>query len=411
MTQDVVWYFVDLLGTRQGPVSRRGLLDAIDQGRLRPASLVWRSGMPQWQPLSSLTDELGPAVDRAPPEPPRPVHSQPQYGTAHVVDAGFLRRAAAYVVDSLIYVVICIALGAVLGVALALGHASKHGSGTVVLIYTLASLIGLLYWPLQESSRHQATLGKRALGIKVTDLDGQRISFGRAFGRWLGKFLSGLIFHVGYMMAGFTKRKQALHDMLAGTRVVDRWAYTAYPQRQKQGTSAGGVLLALILMLVAPVAILAAIAIPAYQNYLARSQVAGALLQAATIQAQIAQSHALLGRCPGNADAGFRSAAGYADRYIQGIAVGSDTQSDRCAIQITLAGNSPIWPANASGWSSPCTRASPGDAIPMSTRATCRRAATARNYRYQNHRRHIARYARAARSDNPPRRRPGYLTR
>jgi type IV pilus assembly protein PilA len=100
-------------------------------------------------------------------------------------------------------------------------------------------------------------------------------------------------------------------------------------------------LLALIPMLLAPVAILAAIAIPAYQGYLARSQVTSALLQAATIEAQVAQSHALLGRCPGNADAGFRSEAEYADRYIKAIAIGSDSQSDRCAIQITLGGTQP----------------------------------------------------------------------
>jgi hypothetical protein len=183
MAQDVVWYFVDLMGTRQGPVSRQDLLDAIAQGRLRSASLVWRNGMPQWQPLSSLTDELGPAADMAPHEPPAHPQSQDDQDTAPVVDAGFLRRAAAYMVDSLIYLALCIALGAILGIVLALSHAPVRGSGTVAVRYLLISLMSLLYWPLQESSSYQATLGKRALGIKVTDLDGQRISFGRALGR------------------------------------------------------------------------------------------------------------------------------------------------------------------------------------------------------------------------------------
>src|SRR5690242_4872742 len=103
MGQDVVWYFVDLLGARQGPVSRQDVLDALAQQRLGPDSLVWRNGMEQWQPLSALTDELGPIAEGAPPELSSPVPSPHGPDTAQVVDAGFLRRAAAYVVDSLIY--------------------------------------------------------------------------------------------------------------------------------------------------------------------------------------------------------------------------------------------------------------------------------------------------------------------
>ncbi len=60
-----------------------------------------------------------------------------------------------------------------------------------------------------------------ALGIKVTDLDGNRISFGRATGRYFGKIISGMIFYIGFMMAGWTQKKQALHDMLAGCLVIN----------------------------------------------------------------------------------------------------------------------------------------------------------------------------------------------
>ena len=65
-----------------------------------------------------------------------------------------------------------------------------------------------------------ATPGKMACGIKVTDLDGRRISFGRATGRFFGKILSTLILLIGFLMQPFTARKQALHDILAGTLVV-----------------------------------------------------------------------------------------------------------------------------------------------------------------------------------------------
>jgi uncharacterized RDD family membrane protein YckC len=79
-----------------------------------------------------------------------------------------------------------------------------------------------LYYALMESSSRQATLGKLAIGIVVTDLGGNRISFGRATGRYFGKILSGMIMCIGYIMAGFTERKQALHDIMASCLVVLR---------------------------------------------------------------------------------------------------------------------------------------------------------------------------------------------
>jgi uncharacterized RDD family membrane protein YckC len=69
------------------------------------------------------------------------------------------------------------------------------------------------------SSRRQATLGKMALGLRVTDLYGRRISFARASGRHFAKIISGMILLIGYIMAAFTHRHQALHDMIAGTLV------------------------------------------------------------------------------------------------------------------------------------------------------------------------------------------------
>jgi uncharacterized RDD family membrane protein YckC len=71
-----------------------------------------------------------------------------------------------------------------------------------------------------ESSSKQATLGKMALGIIVTDLEGQRISFGKATGRHFSKIVSGIILYIGFIMVAFTEKKQGLHDMMAGCLVV-----------------------------------------------------------------------------------------------------------------------------------------------------------------------------------------------
>jgi uncharacterized RDD family membrane protein YckC len=77
-----------------------------------------------------------------------------------------------------------------------------------------------VYFAFMESSSKQGTLGKMVLGLKVVDTNYQRISLGRATGRWAGKLISGMILAIGYIMAGFTERKQALHDMIAGTYVI-----------------------------------------------------------------------------------------------------------------------------------------------------------------------------------------------
>jgi len=83
-------------------------------------------------------------------------------------------------------------------------------------------IISLLYFSLMESSKTQGSLGKMAMGIKVTDLEGNRISFGKAFLRAIGKVLSGMIMYIGYIMAAFTEKKQGLHDMIASTLVVKK---------------------------------------------------------------------------------------------------------------------------------------------------------------------------------------------
>ena len=78
-----------------------------------------------------------------------------------------------------------------------------------------------LYFAGMQSSDRQATFGKAAMSLRVTDLEGRRLSFGHATGRFFSKFITGLIpLGIGYIMAGFTEKKQALHDMIAGTLVI-----------------------------------------------------------------------------------------------------------------------------------------------------------------------------------------------
>ena len=148
--------------------------------------------------------------------------------------AGFWRRFAAYLIDA---IVVSAVLGIILVVLNLAGIPMFENVETVTQVEgmsasaevtatptTLAIVIIIvaewLYFAGLESSARQATVGKMALGIRVTDLDGERIGFGRATCRLLAKIISALILYIGFIMAGFTARKQALHDMICGTLVV-----------------------------------------------------------------------------------------------------------------------------------------------------------------------------------------------
>lgn len=91
--------------------------------------------------------------------------------------------------------------------------------GTLMLFVMLSIVANWLYYALMESSKFQGTVGKIALGIIVTDYDGNRITFARATGRYFSKIISSMIFMIGYIIAGFTDKKQALHDIISNTLV------------------------------------------------------------------------------------------------------------------------------------------------------------------------------------------------
>ena len=151
--------------------------------------------------------------------------------------AGFWKRFAAYLIDTIIIGFVMGIIMMVFGVGLFTsmatmdemtmdeGDAEAMAAGMIGGMMTLilvASAAQWLYFALMESSAKQGTLGKMALSIIVTDENGNRISFGRATGRYFGKIISGAILCIGYIMAGFTEKKQALHDMIAGCLVVNK---------------------------------------------------------------------------------------------------------------------------------------------------------------------------------------------
>jgi uncharacterized RDD family membrane protein YckC/Tfp pilus assembly major pilin PilA len=188
--------------------------------------------------------------------------------------AGFWRRFAAAIVDLLILVVPMVVLGIV--VALITGPKSRE---TAAVDMSLPVVIWL-YFAIMESSSAQATIGKRMFGIRVVDLQGDRVSFFRACARFLAKIFSALSLAVGFLMAAFTPRKQALHDMVTGCLVVRKEVAVADLRLAglPRPMTAGRRLALLIAVVCIPLsAVGAAIAVPMYQDYLVRTQLRAAV--------------------------------------------------------------------------------------------------------------------------------------
>jgi len=251
--------FVMLENTPRGPVPRVFVDERVEFG-LWPASLVVAEvGSSAWKPYSEFMAPVAlPVV--APPPPPavpdpfaaRDIGARATAPSSHLpiaggttgsvalpasaaVQAGFWRRCAALLIDGFILGIVAFGIGAaILGSSGSMQSMMAAGNLSTMMShmttsYALQILIVWLYFAIAESSSAQATLGKRALGIKVTDDYGRRIGFGRATGRYFGKIISGMVLYIGFMLAGWTARKQALHDMIAGTLVVFRDVESGQP--------------------------------------------------------------------------------------------------------------------------------------------------------------------------------------
>jgi uncharacterized RDD family membrane protein YckC len=177
-------------------------------------------------PTGPVSGVPGTVPSTAPP-PPYPISAPSYQAVAPVAGAGyggFWIRVVAAIIDNVILRVVVAPIGMVfggLGIAgmmTGLPHRGLAllGGGVTVIALFFASW---LYEAFMESSSYQATLGKMCFGMKVTDLNGNRISFARATGRHFAKALSVMTLGIGYVMVGFTERKQGLHDLLAGTLV------------------------------------------------------------------------------------------------------------------------------------------------------------------------------------------------
>jgi uncharacterized RDD family membrane protein YckC len=167
------------------------------------------------KPLQFENAEICPNCGVRINEPPKP--SGEKY-------AGFWIRFGAQFIDSIILTILSFVMGFFIGLYVGVVNpqgVNNFGSTAWNITFFIFYLImSWIYFAYQESSSKQASLGKQACGLIVTDTEGNRLSFGTATGRWLAKIFATLIFGIGLIMIGFTERKQGLHDLIVNTYVI-----------------------------------------------------------------------------------------------------------------------------------------------------------------------------------------------
>lgn len=260
----------------------------------------------------------------------------PSYHEVPALHAGFWARVAAYFIDVILFTIsILLLFGLVAGVSAIAADNNGNSNSTGVNAVFL-----FLFWTgcaIFEATRLQATPGKHFLGLQVVDSKGERPSAGQAFGRNYGKFLSLVILYVGFMLAGWTSRKQGLHDLMAGTFVVHKKVLADYKDgKQIEGgystTNPAAVAGIIVVVLFLFIGILAAIAIPAYQDYIARSQMSEGIQLAGGAEVGLAEYMQNYQRWPDTLSEVYSTAdISPAGRYVSGVSM-SGCYGQTCGI-------------------------------------------------------------------------------
>lgn len=243
------WFFVKD-GQRNGPIGRAELDARIAEGAVDTGTLVWRTGMAAWAPAGSVP-ELGlPPPVPPPPLPPSPVdtgrtdeeaglrawaaeraqeRTRKELAEARVASgldyAGFWVRFAARFIDGVILGGASLLVEQVVAMLWFDGVVPMPPDDwanwfRMLAITAPVNLVIVLAYSVYFIRRHEATPGKRMLGLRVVRADGSRLGAGRVIGRYFAEQLSGLVFLAGYVMAAFDEEKRTLHDLMCDTRVV-----------------------------------------------------------------------------------------------------------------------------------------------------------------------------------------------
>lgn len=213
-------------GREYGPATLDELKSWVRDGRVAGATPIWRSDTGLWSPAAQFTELRG--------ELAQVIAAAGLAAAATARPAGFWARLGAYIIDRIFMSFVCTF---VWGIVLSLTQwkfspppenmttpdealAYLHSLGPVLIYWVLVILAcGFLYEVIFNGT-FGATLGKMAIGARIVQMDGARLTYGIAAVRWFCERLSDILFFTGYLFIAFREDKRALHDLLAGTRVI-----------------------------------------------------------------------------------------------------------------------------------------------------------------------------------------------
>lgn len=365
MDLDPIYHFTTAKGKTIGPVSRVDLETAIRSPDWNAEALVWRQGWVNWldwrdaaaqigihvpvtsmPPLSrSVGDASGSGNFYSPPA--ARLHESNRYdlGADEIVPASFLKRFAAWFIDQIVLFATAMVIMTIIAVisALVVPEMGTDDSTAMIITgayYGCSMLLYIAYYVVFDSSVSGATLGKKALGIRVTDLDGQRIGIGRSIARTLSCGLSYITVYIGFLMALMTDRTQALHDLIAKTLVIEK-----DPEAARKGNSTTVVIVVGVIVafgfLFVLLPIVAAIALPAYQDYSRRASVDQAIKETEPLRQSIHTYRATNGECPEHNTEEFGAPWSYTGKFHRQVHIESDAPEGKeswCRIRIIMGG-------------------------------------------------------------------------
>ncbi len=294
-------------GQQLGPYSKVQLAAMAAAGQILPGDMAWHQGMQGWEAAAAVLARLGIVNDAQTPLLQPAAIVIPARGIAGAATeassgasapaaadrnlaAGLGTRWLASFIDGLLLGVCLMMVGFFWGIA------SVFSRGHTGSFLWFALLAQLAYFTLTQGGAGMATLGKRAMGMIVVGRDGRAIGYPLAALRYVLLLISSYLFPL-LLVVFFTRRRQGLHDLVLGTVVLDRDSYDPahfdYEHIQKSPRG-GGALLVLAIAAVVFVffgGILAAIAIPAYQDYTMRAKIQGAITRSDPIKAAVTQHY------------------------------------------------------------------------------------------------------------------------
>jgi uncharacterized RDD family membrane protein YckC len=259
------WY-VGSNGQQSGPFTLQQLRQMAASGQLSKTDLIWKEGLANWVPCSSAKGLFPAAADFSPtssPRPaPRPTAPPPRgpvpsegglagsdvtggvdplltgqttpnpatIGGAPFQLAEFLPRVGAALLDALFLGLIgCIPnvlVVVMLTMATTKANNPDDAQAAGILANVCMNIIGFvvaaIYYITLDASAKQGTWGKQIVGLRVTDLEGRRISVGRAIGRFFARYLTVCTCGIGFLLPLFTQKRQTLHDLICGCIVVNK---------------------------------------------------------------------------------------------------------------------------------------------------------------------------------------------